>query len=107
MPWSDRPAEERRCAEIAIEWALTGEAAELDLDLAIEVRDAMEGTPPEHDRAWRAAAQLVVMCAGKIAEQEQGRADRLPWNKAKAKARRIEDEALVQEAKRMLDAALR
>lgn len=103
--WEGRSEEERRCALVGIAWALTGEAAELDLDLAIEVRDAMEGGEgpeggPDRDRAWRAAAELVVMCAKRVEEQEQGRVERLPWYQPW----RVEEEPLVVEARRLFDA---
>jgi hypothetical protein len=126
VPWAELTEGEREVARLGITWALTEEAAGLDLDLAIEVREAVqdaewlagelgeESAGVAWDRAWRAAAQMVMMCARKLeAKRLEGQGeglDDLPWRKARAEAkaegaqRSLYDEPLVQEAARLLGA---
>lgn len=101
MPIADLTPEERRRALDAIEWALGDEAAQVDLDLAIEVREAM--TRPggaDWDAAWRAAAGLVLRW---VHSREGGGEARMPEASASIP---LEREELVQEAARLLNASL-
>lgn len=95
MALRDLDLHERAVAIDVIGWALTPEAAELDLDLALEVREKVGkgGHEADWDGAWTATAQLVV-----LAWEKRG------WVTQRPELRPIEEEGLVVELARLLQA---
>lgn len=76
MPWATMLEDERALALEGIRWAMTPEGAQVDLDLAVQLRGVMRKAPLDddgHQRAWLLAARLIVGAAEII---DQGRAER-------------------------------